>query len=94
MARFVYEMVTFEPFGNDDERGFHVAYHFENYFTSRKAAVTFCNDYVLWLLKEKMATKAIEHRWENKFQSQIVLYRVDNGEEIEFYGIVRNMILN
>lgn len=94
MARFIYEMVTLERYGNDDERGFYVAYHFENYFTSRKAAIAFCNGYVLWLLKEKLATEAIEHRWENKFQSECVLWRVYNGKEVEYYGIVRNMILN
>lgn len=94
MARYIYEMVTFEPHGNDDERGFYVAYHFEDYFTSRKAAICYCNNYILWLLKKKMASEAIEHRWENKTRSQSVLFRVNNGKEIEYYGIVRNMILN
>ena len=93
-SRYIYEMVTFERFGEDDERGFYVAHHFEDYFTSRKAAVDFCNGYILWLLKEKMANEAIEHRWENKFHSQCVLWRVYNEKEIEYYGIVRHMILN
>lgn len=94
MARYIYEMVTFARHVNSDERNFFVAYHFEFYFTSRKAAVSFCNNYILWLLKKKMATEAIEHRWENKTRSQSVLFHVNNGKEIEYYGIVRNMILN
>lgn len=94
MARYIYEMVTFEPHGNDDERGFYVAYHFEDYFTSRKAAVNFLNDYILWILKEKMATEAIEHRWESKNRSQNVFWRVYMVGKVEYYGIVRNMILN
>lgn len=94
MARYIYEMVTFERFGNDDKRGFYVAYHFEDYFTNRKAAIAFCNGYILWLLKEKMATEAIEHRWENKTRSHSVLWRVYMVGKVEYYGIVRNMILN
>lgn len=94
MNKFIYEMVAFQPFGIDNERGFFVAHHFEDYFTSRKAAVDFCNGFILWLLKEKMATEAIGHRWENKTRSQCVLFRVNNGKEIEYFGIVRNQILN
>lgn len=94
MNKFIYEMVTFQPFGIDDERGFFVNYHFEDYFTSRKAAVSFCNDYIVWLLKQKMATEAVEHKYENEHHSYCVLWRVYNGKIFEYYGIVRNMILN
>ena len=41
-----------------------------------------------------MATEAVEYKYENEHHSYCVLWRVYNGEIFEYYGIVRNMILN
>lgn len=90
MSKFIYEMVTFEHVGP----GFRVNYHFEDYFTSREAAVRFCNSYVVWLLNQKIVTEAVEDKYENEYHSYCVLWRVLNEENFEYIGIVRNMILN
>lgn len=92
--RYIYEMVTLSAWDNDDPASFYVEYHFEDYFTSRKAAIAFVHDYMKWLLREGMAKKAIEVNLSNEYNSQLVMYRVDDGAKIEYYGIVRNMILN
>lgn len=91
--RFIYEMVVFSAWDDSNPNSFHVAYHFEDYFTSRKAAFAFVHGYMLWLCREGLAKEAVEMNWSNATDSQHVMYRVDDGKKVEFYGIVRNIIL-
>lgn len=91
--RYIYEMVTFSAWDDNDPSSFHVEYHFEDYFTSRRAAVAYVHDYMLWLCREGMARDVVEFNWTNVYGSQYVMYRVEGGDWLEFYGIVRNVIL-
>lgn len=93
MSRFIYEMVSLSAWGNDESRGFHVEYHFEDYFLSRKAAVNFTNGYVEWLLKEGLAKEAVQCSWRSHTGSMLALWRVFDGIKFEYYGVVRNLIL-
>lgn len=94
MKRYIYEMVTFEPWENENPEHFYIAYHFEDFFTSRKAAIKYTNGYIEWLLSKKIAIEAIEVNQSNKTNSQLVLWKVVNHSTTEYYGIVRNVILN
>ena len=94
MNRFIYEMVTLEPWGEDESRGFHVAYHFEDYFTSRKRALSFTAGYVEWILKEGLAKEAVQCSWRSKSGAMLALWRVFDGLKYEYYGVVRNLILD
>lgn len=91
--RYIYEMVTLCAWDNNSQAAFYVAYHFEDYFTSRKAAIAYVHDYVKWMLRKGMAKKAVEVNLSKGRGSQLVMYRVEDGAKIEYYGIIRNMIL-
>ena len=93
MKRYIYEMVTLHSWDKNENGGFHVAYHFEDYFMSRKAAIKFLDDYILWLLKEKMIEEAVQVDWTSATGSMLAKWRTFDGKNTEFYGIVRNMIL-
>lgn len=92
--RYIYEMVTLSFWDDNNQSSFYVEYHFEDYFTSRKAAIAFVHAYMKWLLQKGMAKKAIEVNLSNEYGTQLVMYRVEDGAKVEYYGIVRNMILN
>lgn len=93
MKRYIYEMVTFEPFGKDAANGFHVAYHFEDYFASRKAAIKFVAEYMLWATKNEIINEAMEMNWASKTNSMVVCWKTWDGKKVEYYGFTRNMIL-
>lgn len=94
MKRYIYEMVTFRTWEAADHVTFQVENHFEDYFTSRKAAINFTRNYVEWLLKNKMAVEAVEINLTGRYNRELVMYMVQNEKITEYYGIVRNMILN
>ena len=94
MSKYIYEMVTFRSWEDANPEHFYVEYHFEDYFTSRKAAISFMRSYIEWLRKKKMAVETTELNLKDRFNNQHVLYLVQNEEVTEFYGIVRNIILN
>lgn len=92
--RYIYEMVTFRAWESNEPSSFYIDYHFEDYFTNRKAAIAYVQDYIEWLKREKMAKKVVDVNLNNKYGSQTVMYRIENKSVIEYYGIVRNRILN
>lgn len=92
--RYIYEMVVLKVWGDKNPDAFYIDYHFEFYFTSRKAAIAFVHGQIKRMLGEKLALKAKLVNLSNKYGTQLAMYRVDDGENIEYYGIVRNMILN
>lgn len=94
MKRYIYEMVTFRAWEAADPVTFQVEYHFEDYFTSRKAAIDFTRHYVEWLLKQKLAVEAVELNMTDRNNCELVMYMVQNEKLTEYYGIKRNMILN
>lgn len=94
MKRYIYEMVTFRDWEAADPVTFQVEYHFEDFFTSRKAAIDFTRHYVEWLLKNKFAVEAVKVNFTDRYNNMLVMYMVQNEKETEFYGIKRNMILN
>lgn len=86
-------MVTLSPYGKDESRGFHVAYHFEDYFLNQKNAISFTDGYIEWLLKEGMAREAVKCSWKSIGGSVLALWRVSDGLKFEYYGVKRNLIL-
>ncbi len=92
--RYIYEMVTLCAWDDDDPSTFYVDYHYEDYFTSRKAAIAYVHGYIKWLLSKKMAREAVEVNLSNEYGTQLVMYRIKDGAKVEYYGIVRNRILN
>lgn len=93
MNKFVYEMVSLSPYGEDESRGFHVAFHFEDYFLNRRNALSFTDGYIEWLLKEGIAKEAVKCSWKSKSGSMLALWRVSDGPKVEYYGVVRSLIL-
>ena len=93
MRRYVYEMVTLYPWDENELRSFYVAYHFEDYFMSRKAAEKFLDDYIVWMLREKLAEEAVQVGWTSPSGAMLAKWRTFDGKKTEYYGIVRNMIL-
>jgi len=91
--RYIYEMVVLKAWDDKDPDTFYIDYHFEDYFTSRKAAFAFVHGFIRWMLGEKIILKAQLVNLSNKYGTQLAMYRVDDGEKIQYYGIVRNMIL-
>lgn len=87
-------MVTFSKWEAADPVAFQVEYHFEDYFTSRKTAINFTRNYVEWLLKNKKAVEAVEINLTDRYNRELIMYKVQNEKVTEYYGIVRNMILN
>lgn len=92
--RYIYEIVAFTAWDDNDPDDFYVAHHYEEYFSSRKAAIAYCHNKIKWMLGENVAQKAIIVNLSNKYGSQLAIYRVEEGEMIDYYGIVRSMILN
>lgn len=86
-------MVALSPCGEDESRGFCVAYHFEDYFLNRKNAISFTDSFIEWLLREGMAKEAVKCSWKSKTGSMLALWRVSDGMKFEYYGVVRNLIL-
>ena len=93
MKRYVYEMVTLNKNEENNFITFYIGYHYENFFLSRKAAIKFLDDYILWLLKEKLIEEAVQIDWTSTTGSMLAKWRSFDGKKTEYYGIVRNMIL-
>ena len=93
MRRYVYEMVTLNPWDDNELRSYYVAYHFEDYFMSRKAAEKFLDDYIVWMLREKLAVEAVQVDWSSPSGAMLAKWRTFDGVKTEYFGIVRNMIL-
>ena len=92
--RYIYEMVVLKAWDDKDPVDFYIDYHFENYFTCREAAIAYVHSHIKCMLGKKFMLKAKLVNLSNKYGTPLAMYRVYVGGEIEYYGIVRNMILN
>lgn len=88
MSKFVYEMVTFEHI----DPGFRVVFRYENFFTSRKAAIMFLAEYIIWAMKNGHFSEAIEMKYVSPTKE--VRWKALKDGKVEYYGIKRHMILN
>ena len=93
MRRYVYEMVTLYPWDENELSSFYVAYHYEDYFMSSKAAEKFLDDYIVWMLREKLAEEAVLVGWTSPSGAMLAKWKTFDGKKTEYYGIVRSMIL-
>ncbi len=93
MNKYIYEMVTLSRWGDDSSRGFYIDHHFEDYFLSKKKALSFLYDFIEFLLKEGLIENYELYEYTNKNGSMICKFRTWNGKKYEFFGIVRNKIL-
>lgn len=93
MKRYVYEMVTLVPWGEDESRGFRIDYHFEDYFMSRKAAEKFLDDYINFLLDREILVEAVKVGYTSPSGAMLAKWKTFDGKNTEYFGIVRNMIL-
>lgn len=92
--RYIYEMVVLKAWDDKNPDAFYIDYHLGDYFSSRKAAIAFVHGHIKWMLGEKLALKVKLVNLSDKYGTQLAMYRVDDGEKIEYYGIVRNIIIN
>lgn len=90
MSKFIYEMVTFEH----TDPGFRVVYRYENFFSSRKAAVMWVAEYILWAMKNGHISEAIEMKYISKSKTTEVRWKAFKEGKVEYFGIKRHMILN
>lgn len=90
MSKYIYEMVTFKHV----EPGYHVDYRYENFFSSRKAALSYIKSYIDWALKKKLIAEALEMEYISGSKSTEVCWQVLTGDQLEYFGIKRHMILN
>lgn len=90
MSKFIYEMVTFEH----AEPGFRVVYRYENFFTSRKAAIMFLAEYIIWAMKNEHISEAIEMKYVSETKATQVCWKTLKNDKVEYFGIKRHMILN
>ena len=86
-------MVTLSKWGDDASRGFYIDHHFENYFLSKKKALSFLNSYMEWLVKKGLITWYEVYEYTNITGSLMCKFRTSDDKKYEFYGIVRNIIL-
>lgn len=93
MNKYIYEMVTLSCWGDDASRGFYIDHHFEDYFLSKKKALSFIKGYMEWLVKERLIEYFELYENISATGSMMCKYRTFDGKKFEFYGIVRNIIL-
>lgn len=89
MSKYIYEMVTFKHV----EPGYRVDYRYENFFASRKAALSCIAGYIAWALKKKFIAEAIEAKYVSESKATEVCWQVLTGDKVEYFGIKRHMIL-
>ena len=89
MSKYIYEMVTFKH----SDPGYRVDYRYENFFKSRKAALSYIDNYITWALKKKLISEAIEAKYVSESKSTEVCWQVLTGDQVEYFGIKRHMIL-
>lgn len=90
MSKFIYEMVTFE----NVNPGFRVVYRYENFFSSRKAAIQWVAGYITWAMKNEHISEAIEMKYVSQTKATEVCWKAFKDGKVEYFGIKRHMILN
>lgn len=90
MSRFIYEMVTCEHVNP----GYRVVYRYENFFSSRRAAILYVTDYINWAIKNAVITEAVEMKWVSESKRTEVCWRTFKDNKVEYIGIKRHWILN
>lgn len=90
MSKYIYEMVTFEHV----DPGYRVDYRYENFFSSRKAALLYIASYITWALKKKLIDEAIEAKYVSESKTTEVCWQVLTGDKVEYFGIKRHIILH
>lgn len=90
MSKYIFEMVTFEHV----EPGYRVDYRYENFFSSRKAAIIWVADYIIWAMKNGHFSEAIEMKYVSETKATEVCWKALKDGKVEYFGIKRHMILN
>lgn len=90
MSKYIYEMVTFKHV----ESGYCVDYRYENFFSSRKAAIIWVADYIIWAMKNGHFSEAIEMKYVSETKATEVCWKALKDGKVEYFGIKRHMILN
>lgn len=90
MSKFIYEMVTFKHV----DPGFRVVIHYEYFFTSRKAAIMFLAEYIIWAMKNEHISEAIEMKYVSETKATQVCWKTLKDNEVEYFGIKRHKIFN
>lgn len=90
MIQYIYEMVTFEH----ADPGFRVVYRYENFFSSRKAAIMWIAEYILCAMKNEHISEAIEMKYVSETKTTQVCWKALKDGKVEYFGIKRHMILN
>lgn len=90
MSKYIYEMVTFEHV----EPGYRVGYRYENFFSSREAAIIWVADYIIWAMKNGHFSEAIEMKYVSETKATEVCWKALKDGKVEYFGIKRHMILN